>query len=211
VLVLASASPRRRELLSTLGVPFEIEPAGIDETLPPGDVRAAAAALALRKARAVAARRQRGLVLGADTIVVLDGEVFGKPADAADAGRMLRRLRGRWHEVISGVALVDAATGRSASRAVASRVLMAGYGDDAVDRYVAAGEPLDKAGAYAIQAEGGALVAGLVGPVTNVIGLPLAETRALLREFGVPVSEPSAPGTRGAAAPDGADRRAGEP
>jgi septum formation protein len=129
-------------------------------------------------------------VLAADTVVVIEGKALGKPADAAEARAMLETLRGRTHEVMTGVALVDAATGRHAAETAVSRVTMAAYSDAAIEAYVAGGEPLDKAGAYAIQGEGGALVAGLTGSRSNVVGLPLAVTAALLRRFGVEVSAP---------------------
>jgi len=139
------------------------------------------------------AARGAGVVLGADTVVVLDGQVLGKPGGAGEAGAMLRRLRGREHEVITGIAAVDAGRGREASRAVVSRVLMADYSDATLDAYVASGAPLDKAGAYAIQDLGGALVARLVGSYTNVVGLPVEETRELLAGFGVLFSAPQSP------------------
>ncbi|MBI1737022.1 MAG: septum formation protein Maf [Candidatus Rokubacteria bacterium] len=183
MVVLASASPRRRELLGRLLDTFDVRPSDIPEVLGAGPLEAAVAALALAKARAVAASVPGAVVLGADTIVCIGTEVFGKPADAGEAREMLRRLRGRWHEVITGVAAV--AGDREATVSVVSRVLMAGVDDAAIDAYVATGEPLDKAGAYAIQGAGGSLVAGLVGSYTNVIGLPLAETAALLASFGV--------------------------
>ena len=164
----------------------------MDETLDPGPLVEAVARLALRKARAVAVRRRHGLVLGADTIVVVDGEALGKPADRTDAVAMLRRLRGRTHEVMTGVAVIDAATGRDATETVTSRVTMRAYSDAEIARYVATDEPLDKAGAYAIQGAGGALVAGLEGSRSNVVGLPLAATAALLRRLGATVSAPSA-------------------
>ena len=157
--------------------------------LAPGPLTDAVARLALEKARAVAGHLRDGIVLGADTVVAVDGAALGKPADAEHARAMLRRLRGRRHEVITGVAVVDAATERAAQAAVTSRVTMADYGDDAIDAYVASGEPLDKAGAYAIQGAGGALVAGYEGSYSNVVGLPLTETVRLLRAFGVTVSE----------------------
>jgi septum formation protein len=187
-LVLASASPRRRDLLRSLGADFRVVPSEIDETLAPGSPRDAVAALALDKARAVAARVREGIVLGADTIVVIDGAVLGKPTGTADARQMLRRLSGREHEVITGIAVVDAAGGRFATTAVVSRVRMVGYGEAEIEAYVATGEPLDKAGAYAIQGRGGALVAALEGSFSNVVGLPLEETARLLTEFGVTVS-----------------------
>jgi len=188
--VLASASPRRRELLASLGVSFDVVPSDIDETLDAVPLPEAAARLALRKARVVAQLRPMAVVLAADTLVVIDGRDLGKPAGPSDARAMLRTLRGRTHEVMTGVAVVDAATGRHAMDTAISRVTMAAYGDAAIDAYVAGGEPLDKAGAYAIQGAGGALVAGLQGSRSNVVGLPLATTAALLRRFGVAVSAP---------------------
>jgi len=167
-------------------------PSDLDETLAPGPLADAVARLALDKAQAVAARVGEGIVLGADTVVTIDGETLGKPADAADARAMLRRLRGREHEVITGVAVVDARSGRAERTAVTSRVRMAAYADGDIEAYVATGEPLDKAGAYAIQGAGGALVAGYEGSYSNVVGLPLAETARLLAAFGVAVSEPPA-------------------
>ena len=136
----------------------------------------------------MAGRHGTGLVLGADTVVVIDGEALGKPADPTDAAAMLRRLRGRAHEVMTGVALIDAQSGREAAETVTSRVSMRDYSEAEIARYVATGEPLDKAGAYAIQGIGGALVAGLEGSRSNVVGLPLAATAALLRRFGLAVS-----------------------
>ena len=167
-------------------------PSAIEETLAAGPPADAAAALALDKARSVAARLRQGVVLGADTIVVIDGVALGKPAGPDDARAMLRRLCGREHEVITGVAVVECATGRSQAVAVVSRVTMADYGEAEIEAYVATGEPLDKAGAYAIQGRGGALVAGLQGSFSNVVGLPLEETAGLLAAFGVAVSAPPA-------------------
>ena len=192
-LILASASPRRRELLSGICSQFEVVPSEIDETLEDGPTPEGVAELALRKARAVAARAGEAVVLAADTLVVLDGTALGKPADPEEARAMLRRLRGREHEVITGVAVVDSRTGREASLAVVSRVRMAAYSDATLDAYVASGAPLDKAGAYAIQDLGGALVERLAGSYANVVGLPVEETRRLLADFGVRVSSPDAP------------------
>jgi septum formation protein len=195
-LILASASPRRRELLRSLVADFRVVPSDLEETLDPGSPREAAVRLALDKARAVAARvggeapGKPLVVLGADTVVVIEGEALGKPAGPGEARAMLRRLRGRTHEVITAVAVVDARTGRAESVAVVSRVRMADYGEAEIEAYVATGEPLDKAGAYAIQGAGGVLVAGLEGSFSNVVGLPLAETARLLAAFGVPVSAP---------------------
>jgi septum formation protein len=173
-------------------VDFTVMPSDVDETLAPGPLVESVARLALDKAQAVAARLGDGVVLGADTVVAIDGDALGKPASPDDARRMLRRLRAREHEVITGLAVVDARTGRAERTAVTSRVTMSDYGDIEIDEYVASGEPLDKAGAYAIQGRGAALVAGLDGSFTNVVGLPLAETARLLAAFGVAVSEPPA-------------------
>jgi septum formation protein len=188
VVILASESPRRRKLLGRICADFRVVPSGIEERLDGPPTPETVAALALEKARVVAGRVSEGVVVGADTVVVVDGDALGKPSGADDARAMLRRLRGRTHEVITGVAVVDAATGRAASTAVVTSVAMRNVADDVIDAYVAGGEPLDKAGAYAIQEGGGALVEGFVGSYSNVIGLPLAATARLLREFGVRVT-----------------------
>ena len=188
MLILASASPRRRELLEQICSTFRVVPSDIDERLDGPPVPTVVAELALRKARAVAAAVREGIVLGADTVVVLDDTALGKPATAAEARTMLRRLRGRPHHVITGVAVTDAATGRTATAAEVSRVLMRDYSDSLIESYVASGEPLDKAGAYAIQGKGGELVAGWVGSYTNIVGLPVAATRRLLAQFDVPLN-----------------------
>ena len=167
-------------------------PSEVEERLAPGPLADAVSRLALDKARAVAVRHTEGVVLGADTVVTIDGVVLGKPIDADDARAMLRRLRGREHEVVTGVAVVDARTDRAECAAVTSRVRMASYGEQDIDAYVSTGEPFDKAGGYAIQGAGGALVAGLDGSYSNVVGLPLTETARLLAAFGIAVSEPPA-------------------
>jgi septum formation protein len=193
VLILASASPRRRDLLRALLPEFRVVPADVDETLDGRDWPAAASRLALRKARTVAARVGAGVILAADTLVILDGEALGKPAGPDAAREMLERLRGREHEVVTGVAVVEAATGREASCAVTTRVRMAAFSDATIATYVASGAPLDKAGGYAIQDLDGALVAGIEGSYSNVVGLPLEETSRLLAAFGVPVSGTAGP------------------
>jgi len=191
--ILASASPRRRELLRGICPRFEVMPSEIDETLDGGPTPDAVMSLALRKARAVAARAPAAVVLAADTLVVIDGMALGKPAGPDEARAMLVRLRGRRHEVITGLAAVRAGTAREAKAAVVSRVLMASYSYATIETYVASGSPFDKAGGYAIQDLEGRLVDALVGSYTNVVGLPVAETRRLLEEFGVAVSERAAP------------------
>lgn len=184
-LVLASASPRRQELLARLSIPFTVEPSHIPELHPPGPPAAALAAVALDKARAVARRwtAGRAVILGADTEVVLDGRYMGKPRDATDAVRILSALGGRTHEVITGVALVEAPTGREVTAAVTTRVTMAAATQEEIAAYVATGEPFDKAGGYAVQGLGAQLVAHVDGCLSNVVGLPVETTRRLLEAW----------------------------
>ena len=189
--VLASASPRRRELLGRLIVRFTVMPSDVDERLAPGSIGDAIARLSHEKAQAVAAAVGPSVIIAADTMVVIDGAALGKPLDQADAASMLRRLRGREHEVITGVTVLDGAAGRSWTATEVSRVVMARYADEVLDRYVHSGAPLDKAGAYAIQDLGGVLVDAVVGSYTNVIGLPLGLTARLLAAADVPVSVPA--------------------
>jgi septum formation protein len=188
-LTLASGSPRRRELLAALGIPFTVvvsnEPEPLLDDVSP---REQTVQLALRKARAVAAVTPEGWVLGADTIVVLDGEILGKPVDPADAVTMLQRLRGRAHEVYTGLALVNVATGETHTMSVPATVTMRDASDAEIAAYVATGEPLDKAGAYGIQGLGGALVANYAGCFNTIVGLPICGVATLLRETGLTLS-----------------------
>ena len=185
-LVLASASPRRRDILARLGLDFEIHPANIDESPRPGEAAGdLVLRLALGKARAVAQGLAAGSgrwVLGSDTVVVLAGETLGKPRDPEDAEAMLGRLLGQTHRVLTGVAVVDARTGLEYSRAVSSDVIMRQGSEEEIRDYVASGEPMDKAGAYALQGQGRRFVSQVVGSESNVIGLPAEETLALLEE-----------------------------
>ncbi|MEE8422088.1 MAG: Maf family protein [Dehalococcoidia bacterium] len=179
-LVLASASPRRRELLASLDVPFDVRPSTDEERSDASSPDAVVRELALSKATAVAALAPGRAVLGADTTVVLDGESLGKPSDAAEAASMLRALRGRTHDVFTGVAVVEGETTRVGH--VVTRVRMRAYSDREIDRYVAGGSPFDKAGAYAIQDGDFAPVERHEGCECSVIGLPLWTARRLLRE-----------------------------
>jgi septum formation protein len=202
-LVLASGSPRRRELLARLGLPFTVvvsnEPEPLLEGISP---REQTVQLALRKARAVAFTQSVGWILGADTIVVLDGEILGKPADPADAVTMLQRLRGRDHEVYTGLALVNAATGKEHTTSVPALVTMRDYDDAEIAAYVGTGEPLDKAGAYGIQGGGGTLVARYDGCFNTIVGLPLCGVATLLGRAGFSLSpEPACRRPDGTACP----------
>ena len=190
-LVLASGSPRRRELLSRLKVPFATIPAEIAETARPGESpRELAERLAREKAEVVAAqlgRTPRRVVLGSDTIVVLGEEVLGKPRDPEHALALLRKLAGCTHLVLTGIAVVESDTGRARSRVVESRVTLRRADERELRDYVATGEALDKAGAYALQGAGRRFVTEVEGSETNVIGLPLEETLAMLKDAGVEI------------------------
>jgi septum formation protein len=183
-ILLASSSPRRLDLLRALGLDPEVRPADVDETLLPGeDPHDAAERLARAKASAVAPAAPAGsVVLAADTIVVLDGAALGKPRDGDDARRMLRSLRGRAHDVVTGVAL--ARDGRLVSGRETTVVVFGPMTEEEVDAYVASGEPADKAGAYALQGLGGLFVERISGTPSNVIGLPLRLVRSLGADVG---------------------------
>jgi septum formation protein len=188
MLYLASQSPRRRQLLGQLGVEFRLLDVDVEEVRGPGEaaedyVRRVAREKAGAGLLAVVAV-PHAVVLGADTEVVLDGEVFGKPRDEADAAAMLRRLSGRSHEVITAVSLVSA--GREGQVVSNSRVRVAALSDADIARYLASGEWQGKAGAYAIQGRFEAHIEHLSGSYSGVMGLPLHDTMKLLREFGVP-------------------------
>lgn len=188
-IVLASSSPRRRMLLRRLGVPFRCVDPAVDERVIPGETPAAhVRRLALAKARAVLGGALFGPVVGADTVVVIDGEILGKPRGAREAERMLRRLAGRTHEVLTGVAVLGRAPPRKRTAVVRSRVSMRPLEPGAIRAYVATGEPLDKAGSYAAQGRGRGLLAGIEGSLANVIGLPLERLGPMLEEFGVRIA-----------------------
>ena len=180
--ILASGSPRRRELLGEMGVEFEIDVPDVDETVG-GTPDKMVAVLAERKARAVAERRDGGLIVAADTLVALDDRALGKPADDEEAKEMLRALSGRTHDVFTGVCVLDAANGRAMVEAVRTGVRFREISDAEIEAYVATGEPRDKAGAYAIQGGAGAFVDGYEGSRTNVIGLPVEKLTEMLKEM----------------------------
>ncbi|NMC73850.1 MAG: septum formation inhibitor Maf [Geobacteraceae bacterium] len=184
-IVLASASPRRVELLRSAGISFQVRPGEIDETFREGEQpEAHALRLASEKARAVATCNGGRFFIGADTIVVSGGEVMGKPRDAADAERMLNRLSGTAHEVITGFSVFDSGTGREVAEAVTTRVFFKLLRSDEIHDYIATGCPFDKAGAYAIQGKAAYMIRRIEGSYTNVVGLPLCEVVEALRNLG---------------------------
>ena len=186
-LVLASRSPRRAEILRAQGLDFTVQPAGIDETVLDDETPAAhVCRLALEKVRAVAADHPDAMVLGSDTVVVIDGEILGKPEDEAEARAMLRRLAGREHAVYSSAALVTDGT-QGVDHDV-TRVRFRELDHVEIAAYVASGEPMDKAGAYGIQQRGALLVAGIDGCYFNVMGLPLQAFRRVWIEVVGPIA-----------------------
>jgi septum formation protein len=200
-LILASASPRRAEILRNAGIPFELRSADVDESRldnePPGDyVRR----LALAKALAATDKNPNlgadALVIGADTVVVVDSTILGKPASGDDARRMLRSISGRVHEVHTGLALLQTSEMRHRVVEEVTEVHFGHLSDQEIGDYIATGEPFDKAGAYAIQGIGGRYVTRIEGCYFNVMGLPLARLWALLREFGLGNSAENQPDSK---------------
>ena len=188
-IILASSSPRRADLLRQIGLPFRLHPSTLDENgVPSGssdeapDIRACR--LARAKADEVAAELRRGLVIGADTIVLCDGIAYGKPRNPDEACAILLHLAGRSHQVITGVAVVDGETGRSEVAAAVTQVRMRAFDAAEASAYVATGEPLDKAGAYGIQDQAGIFVSRVSGCLLNVVGLPVPLLLELLRKAG---------------------------
>lgn len=189
---LASASPRRRELLQQLGLDFTVVVSNVDEGDGAGENLGPAAlveTLALKKASAVAGELDRGLVIGSDTVVVWRDRIMGKPRDREDALEMLSCLQGDEHSVYSGLAVINAGSGLTQVSHERTRVFFRPAGTEELLMYVATGEPVDKAGAYAIQGLGSVFVNGIQGCYSNVVGLPLARLARALKDFGVDVLE----------------------
>ena len=196
MLILASASPRRQELLRNAGIPFVVQPTDVPEIARAGEsAKACAERLAREKALAVLHARPNDLILGADTIVVVDGEMLGKPCDAEDAARMLRLLSGRTHQVTTGVCLVSSTapitensqltTGFEDVRSETTLVTVHPLTDNDIRFYVSTGEPMDKAGAYGIQGMASRWISRIEGDYFNVVGLPVALVCGMLRERGL--------------------------
>jgi septum formation protein len=189
-IILASGSPRRRELLASLGLPFEVLVSDADESTPPEwTPETIVRNLAVRKAEAVlpAAGERDAVIVGSDTIVVLDDKVLGKPVDEQDSAKMLAMLQGRTHQVYTGVACIGLAEGRTLVDHRVTSVTMRAMSEDEICAYIATGEPADKAGSYAIQGLGATLVDEIEGCYFNVVGLPLSLLSGMLSGFGISV------------------------
>jgi septum formation protein len=184
--VLASASPRRKELLEKIGLIFVVDPSDYPEDLTddmnPLDF---AKAISLEKAKTVASKYPDSLIIAADTFGVLRGKIIGKPHTTEEACQMLRALRGKSHRVITGFTILDTKSQHTITRAVETRVYFSKLSDEEIDNYVKSGEPLDKAGAYAIQGLGSVIVEKISGDYYNVMGLPLQALTESLKEFGI--------------------------
>ena len=187
-LILASASPRRKELLEKLELNFSVCPADIDETpLPDEDAADYPVRTAMQKALAVAKGRENALILAADTVVICDDDILGKPKTAEEAKEMLRRLSGREHIVITGIGIADTLSGRTLSGMEQTIVYFHPLTEEEIETYVASGEPMDKAGAYGIQGKGSLLVRKIEGDYFNVMGLPLSKLYRLLKKLDVDI------------------------
>ncbi|WP_312038058.1 Maf family protein [Pelotomaculum terephthalicicum] len=186
--MLASSSPRRAALLKQIGLNFRVIVCDLEEHTPPGlQPFEVVERLAARKAMFVADSLAEGIVVGADTVVVWRGQLLGKPSCAEDAVEMLKRLQGNVHEVLTGVALVDAGSGKAEVGHEQSRVMFRPLDEEEIRRYVATGEPLDKAGSYGAQGIGAVFVERIEGSYTNIVGLPLAKLSLMLKNFGCSV------------------------
>jgi septum formation protein len=185
-IILASTSPRRKELLSSIGVRFEVDPGEYEEDMGLDlDPPALARFLSLEKAKSVAGRHDNALIIAADTFIVFKNRLLGKPRDAREAGEMLKMLSGRSHSVITGFTILDAGTGKRISKAVETEVWFKRLTDEEIAAYVRTKEPLDKAGAYAIQGLGAFFIRKIDGDYFNVIGLPLSALTDGLKKFGI--------------------------
>jgi len=189
-LILASASPRRKELLEQIGLPFSVMPSSVEETIKPDETpENMVIRLSLDKAHDIAQSPDISArwIIGSDTIVVCNGQIFGKPSDDEDAATMLRQLSGTSHQVVSGYAVIDRQQQVQRTEAVTTKVFFRQLTEEEITRYIATREPADKAGAYAIQGIGACFVSGIEGSYTNVVGLPLCRLTLTLKELGVPL------------------------
>jgi len=187
-IILASNSPRRRDLLRQIGLDFSTDPADVDERVLPGEKPDVyAIRVALDKARVAARRTGNAIIIAADTVVVMDDSILGKPNGPEDAKRMLTLLSGKMHRVLTGLVIMETASRKTISKTSVTKVWFRNLSGHEIEAYVASGEPLDKAGAYGIQEKGAILVSQVEGCFYNVVGLPIALLGELLHEFGVDI------------------------
>jgi septum formation protein len=188
-IILASASPRRAQLLEQLGLCFDIVESGVAEDMQEKDPTLLAGQLALNKAEAVAEKIADGVIIAADTVVCVDGELLGKPQSASEAKAMLRRLSGRRHDALTGVAIISCPQNLASVHVEQTAVIMREIDEDEIDWYVACGEPFDKAGGYGIQGKAAVFVERLEGCYFNVVGLPLTALCKMLKKHGIRIWE----------------------
>jgi septum formation protein len=187
-IILASASPRRKEILEKTGLKFRVDESDYEENMDIGlKPRELAICHAVGKAKVVASRYKNALIISADTIVVLKNRVFGKPRNRSEARDMLKALSGKVHTVITGYAILDSSTGKMLSQTVESRVFFKRLNEEEIDSYIKSGEPVDKAGAYGVQGLGAVIVKKIDGDFFNVMGLPLNSLAGNLKKFGIRV------------------------
>lgn len=185
-IVLASSSPRRKELFESLNIPFTVDSSSVDEKINTKvNPKTFAKKLALAKVRDVAKRHKNAILIGADTIVAIGHLILGKPKDKDDAKKMLRLLNGRKHLVITGLAIIDQLSKKTISKSIVSKVWFKKLTDEQIDEYIETGEPLDKAGGYGIQGRGDAFIVKIEGEWANIVGLPLTLLTKELKKFGV--------------------------
>lgn len=189
-IILASASPRRKALLEQLGLDFEVIPSDCEEEINSGlDPHDLAKKLSSEKAKSVADKNKNTLVIGADTFIAYKGKIIGKPRDGEEAMKILKLLQGNTHSVITGLTVIDSDTGKTVSDSIETKVHFKKLADDEIEGYILTNEPLDKAGAYGIQALGAAVVDKIDGDYFNVVGLPLSLLHDVLKKFGVNLLE----------------------
>lgn len=185
-IILASASPRRKELLGRIGLRFEVEPSNYEEDMPSGlEPHELAQRISLEKAKVVASKHKNAVVIAADTFIFFSGQILGKPRTENEARKMLKTINGKPHSVITGFSIIDTGKNKTLSKSVETKIYIKNLTSAEIDAYVKSKEPLDKAGAYAIQGLGAVIVERIEGDYFNVIGLPLSALTEALKEFGI--------------------------